>query len=164
MRMTEKQIQAELFRRLRSSCELMVPNYAPRLWWPCDLFVVTKSRLAHEYEIKLTVHDFRRDCEKASLANGVKHERLAAKDVRGPARFWYILPSGLVAEADIPAWAGLQEVEQRGRWLGFKVTKPAPLLHDNRVDDDVVKHARSVFYWRFWHERQKFEAYKRKFS
>lgn len=64
--------------------------------------VPMKSRgfLATAYEIKVSREDFRRDTdEKQSGA-------LVFSD-----RFYYVTPPGLLAKADLPAWAGLLECD-----------------------------------------------------
>ena len=167
--MTERQIQCALFREFRSTSSLVIPNYSPAGYWQCDLWRVTKAGYAEEYEIKLTVADFKQDAQKFMKSRTVektpdgkrirvlletrKHELVEAGG--GPNRFWYVAPSGLLSIDMIPSWAGLREVTRHGNWLRVGTTKRAPELHKRQADQKVIEHAQSVFYWRFWGERLK---------
>jgi hypothetical protein len=59
-----RDIQQRLWINGRSAYSLMVPNYTPDRWFECDMFAITKSGYFHEFEIKLTVDDFRQDSNK----------------------------------------------------------------------------------------------------
>ena len=161
--MTERDIQRWLFNDMRSSHELIVPNYTPRDWHECDVWALTKAGYMTEHEIKLTVADFRADAEKTRRLYGPtwmpsravrKVDRLEKSDPRGPRRFWYVVPVGLIEKADVPEWAGLKVVERRvGTITGWVYeVKPAPELHRVKCDPKVVEHARGVLYYRFWAE------------
>lgn len=168
--MTERQIQCALFREFRSTSKLVVPNYTPVDWWQCDLWRVTAAGYAEEYEIKLTRSDFRADaskCQKSKLIErlpgGTKrlievetHKHAMVSQGRGPSRFYYIAPEGLLDDdSDIPSWAGFREVNQDRQWLRVRTVRRAPELHRRPVDHETLAHAKSVFYWRFWGERAK---------
>jgi len=138
-----------------------LPNYTPRRWWECDVFELTTAGYFREYEIKLTRSDFAVDAKKRrSLWNRgeqnvveEKHALLAAADPRGPTRFWYVTPAGLIAPAELPAWAGLIEVEpprEHPYWwrLRRREIVRAPTLHREKLPEAKAEHARSVLYWR----------------
>lgn len=168
--MTERSIQNALFERLSlRGYSLACPNYTPTGWWECDLFGVTKAGLAVEYEIKLTRADFKADAGKSREATrgGVepiqaarKHDWLALADPRGPSRFYYVVPAGMVGPDEIPEWAGLIYVGEYKRFstvvarLTFHDEKPAPRLHREKVPAKVLDHCRGVFYYRFWSLRR----------
>lgn len=74
---TEYEIQNELFRHLRcSQYKMIVPNIDCITGFEADLLCVTRAGYAEEYEIKLTLSDFRADLKKrakhASLSGAVK--------------------------------------------------------------------------------------------
>jgi hypothetical protein len=58
--MNAREIQQRLIveRYRRGIC---VPNYTPKDWWECDVFELTPAGYFREYEIKMTVADFRAD-------------------------------------------------------------------------------------------------------
>lgn len=156
-------IDALLANRWRSA--FLLPRYTPLHWFECDVFELTKAGYFREYEIKLTVQDFKADARKEFGTNYewvhgegyrpkdhvVKHAALAQGSVNGPVEFWYVVPVGLVADADIPQWAGLIELheEKYSSW-GFhpRIKARAPRLHDQKCNPKIETHARGVCYWR----------------
>ena len=145
----------------------MVPNYTPAGWFECDLFAVTKAGFFHEYEIKMTKSDFAADKEKAVIKWGkydpekmrfdiaerrTKHELIELASETGPARFWYVMPDGLIAESEIPTWAGLKYATGTRGHINFKIVRTAPKLHGVKLSSKIIDHAHRVCYWRFWKE------------
>lgn len=145
-----------------------LPRYTPRQWWECDVFEVTPAGMFREYEVKLTVADFRADTQKRTvkiippwdLPQGsgracawpgeTKHGLLAEGSPRGPSRFWYVTPKGLLTPEMVPAWAGLIELTEKSYWsrpMPQEVVK-APQLHRQPVDSKVTDHARGICYYR----------------
>lgn len=119
-----------------------MPRYTPTGWWECDLFHITERSYSMEFEVKLTVADFRRDAEKSKRVlwtnaqweeqykargdairnklppppeppNERKHDLLAAGDPRGPSSFYYVTPEGLLDKEPLPPWAGWIEIYER---------------------------------------------------
>lgn len=154
--------------RKRWLSSFVVPNYTPRHWWECDVFEVTKAGYFTEYEVKLTRADFKADATKARLDYGAprkevmpdgtfrllpmptieKHQLLSAGDVRGPSRFFFVAPSGLLDGLTIPPWAGLIEIYPSGEHLFERRKIAAPKLHRKEADPAILKHAESVCYYR----------------
>ncbi|MEM9236788.1 MAG: hypothetical protein AAGB14_08420 [Verrucomicrobiota bacterium] len=164
--MTEKKIQRALFALYGDSSALMIPNYTPRHWWECDMYRVTKAGYGEEFEIKLSVSDFKADAKKepddwtkrihrekrdGGLKHLSKHERLALSDRQAPRRFSFVMPADVAAKVEIPEWAGLMVMVDHAAYP--RVEKKAPLLHKDKVDPRVIEHARSVFYYRYWNLR-----------
>ena len=146
-RMTERQIQLVLFREFGRRAQVAIPNYTPMRWHECDLALVTVAGYFREYEIKLSVADFRADGRKSQ-----KHRLLAEGHPFGPVQFWYVVPQGLLAGESLPPWAGLIEMEQRPRWrlpCIVRVTD-GPRLHAEKASERMVGHMRSVSYFRYW--------------
>jgi hypothetical protein len=176
--MTERKIQAKLWSDMSNQYSVLLPNYTPRAWYECDLFGISRSGCFHEFEIKLTVADFRKDAKKAgqcSIPNphydpdakvrtrenswpenyvrANKHERLAARDIHGPSRFWFVMPEGMVSLHEIPAWAGVRWLKINGDYFYQRIARPAPKLHTEAPPRRVMEHALSVCYYRYWHAR-----------
>lgn len=143
---------------------LFLPTYTPRNWWECDGFELTESGYFREYELKLSVADFRADAKKCRIAGWrepnagqreVKHHLLAAGDVRGPVEFYYVTPVGLLKPESLPAWAGLIELHDRGpghrpSWRWIVVTKvKAPRLHSSKADPKLRSDVLKCCYYRF---------------
>lgn len=154
----------------------VLPNYTPAGWWECDVFELTDAGYWREYEVKTSVADFRRDAGKVRskvvsekipddertgrkthrLVSHTlnKHDLLAERSPKGPSAFWFVVPSGLIQAAEVPEWAGLIWVNDRGpkhrlRWrFTCDEVKKAPRLHKEKCPAKVVESARSTCYWR----------------
>lgn len=167
--LTARRITNGLWFDLSSGSRLVVPRYTPQKWWECDVWRLTKAGFVDEYEIKLTVADFKKDFEKTSSGSLVigtgfpfritnsevkrKHDLIAAGDSTGPNRFWFIAPSDVLPKVTIPEYAGVMEAFTSNRHPDgrafFRLIRKAPWLHKQKWDGDPVK-VRDVFYWRFW--------------
>lgn len=178
--MTSKDIQRALFGRIGSQSQLMIPNYTPNHWFESDMIRVTNSGYMEEYEIKISVADFKIDCRKGPSERDkqfflsfspesstyknfdprTKHERLASGDARGPCRFFFAMPEDMAAKVEIPEWAGL--VTFRENQYGICMNrmdeetntyKKPKQLHKGKVCEKMMDHARGVFYFRYWNLR-----------
>lgn len=158
--MTERQIQNELWTRLRANGhEWMMPNYTPAGWWECDMFSTTRAGFMVEHEIKLSVSDFRADAEKCKTfwrgkpTKHKKHDLLGALHPKGPARFFYVVPWELVKEDDCPPFAGLIYVAETRYNLNFRTVRQAPKLHGEKCDPKVLSNIGRTCFWRYWTNR-----------
>lgn len=164
--MTSYDIQQGLMveRYRRSFC---LPNYTPRNWYECDVFELTAAGYMREYEIKLSLSDFKADqakCNQSSrdfkdgrwvdVPGRKKHQRLAERDQNGPTFFWFVAPKGLIPLELLPDWAGLIECADWSShappWrVRLSLARKAPRLHNKFPDPKVRQHAEGVCYWRF---------------
>ncbi len=149
-----------MYARYRRS--FVLPRYTPRNWWEADVFELTASRYFREYEIKLTLADFRADAEKRKedrwrriglpTDKETKHQRIARGDPSGPTQFWFVAPMGVIPLEQVPDWAGLIEMRMdpmtRPLRMHERQSIVAPRLHRQRSDPKVEAHARSVLYYR----------------
>jgi hypothetical protein len=148
MTLTES-IVARLIMLDRHHRNFCLPRYTPIGWWECDVFELTPAGYFREYEIKLTVADFKADVAKSKVVGEVsRNKHLEIRQPFGPRQFWYVVPDQMVQE--VPEWAGLITVQRSpsGRLYEQEV-KRAPFLHQELADPKMVAHARSVCYWRF---------------
>jgi len=146
-----------MWRRHRRS--FVLPNYTPAGWWECDVFELRTSGYFVEYEIKISLSDFRADREKAKedrwlrSPKRMKHEELLQRSTSGPSRFFYVVPEGLIGACDVPEWSGLivmrRSTSRHSSQLFEEVAKPAPRLHQQKLQPKIEEHARSVIYYRF---------------
>lgn len=142
---------------------LVLPNYTPGVgadgWcWECDVFELTGTGLFIEHEIKLSVSDFKRDTQKRHWRGGeTKHQRLERGDARGPSRFYFVTPVGMLAlehhplldsRPVLPRWAGLIELEEVDSMLlpVPEIRKRAPLLHRARFKGSTESCHRTAYY------------------
>lgn len=162
--MFEHHLQRSLWNRHRSGARIMLPNYTPIGWYECDLYIVTNRYYAIEYEIKLSLADFKADSRKRD-----KHVRLAQRTgSTTPTRFFYAVPAMLVSPRDVPDYAGLVYFRWSAKEPGRRLVAPlctvirqAPRLNDHKRTDKTINVMRRTSYWRFWHERFAFDDYRR---
>lgn len=140
-----------------------LPNYTPHNWFECDVFVLTKAGYFTEFEIKLTLSDFKADANKLKnkwecvdghwqFVEGLtKHQRVEQADPKGPSRFYYATPKGLIPDGLLPKWAGLIEFETmpKSKRLDMMVTVDAPKIHNEKINPNVKEHALKMCYYRF---------------
>jgi hypothetical protein len=137
---------------------IVVDRFRPDGWLEMDVCEVSAAGFMSEFEIKLSRADFAADRDKVIIRDEVahtKHGLLARHDVRGPCRFWFIVPLGLVEVEQLPPWAGLIELVNRGpsaplsdRWRPL-VRTPAPALHHCRVEVAIETAALRAAHGRF---------------
>ena len=153
--MNELQIITGLWWAHRSASLLLAPRFTPYGWWEMDLMRVTRAGYCEEWEIKLTISDFRADAKKTSWrGKGVrgKHERLAAGDPAGPCRFTYVVPESLIqtVRAELPTWAGLWCALEHGSRVRFRRVVNAPTLHREKAPQVRIDRALRNMSARYW--------------
>lgn len=175
--MTERIIQCGLWAMAGLRSEVIMPNFTPPDWFEADLWACTKAGYAVEYEIKLSRADFKADAGKegAFYDKGLdgkrlraddgfllpprkltKHSMLAASDPRGPSRFFYVTPPGVLGETDLPPWAGhILFNPDVPIYRSTKVIVDAPKLHRQKVEHSVKVQAWRAGYYRFWRIRER---------
>lgn len=164
----EKSVSIQLYWSLRSASDLLIPRYTPRDWWECDMWRLLPSGFTAEYEIKLTVSDFRADAKKEKrermifdpelrkwndVGSANKHELLAANTV-GPNRFYYVIPVQMENLVEIPEWAGLLLFD--GHRYPF-MQKEAPKRHKEKWQGSRAK-LLETFYHRYWTHETKLKG------
>lgn len=119
------------------------------MWAEVDLLTITKTRFAHEFEIKCSKADYNRELGNNHKYNKqTKHWRLqnpsqykSKKHI--PNYFWFVTHG---FEIDPPEYAGWIKVEEYKHYPGeytLYVAKNAPRIHSVKWKDaDVAKIAR----------------------
>ena len=103
--------------------------------WESDYFIQKLSGYCYEFEIKLTRQDFLNDCKKIAKHSILKdgfYKTLNGKVVQHPNRpnrFFYVVPEGLILTREIPQYAGLIYVNDKG----VRIVKKAPVLHKEHL-------------------------------
>ena len=154
---TAKEITIRLYWTLRGASQLLIPRYTPSKWWECDMWRLTKADFVDEYEIKMSVADFKADllkCQRGweigpdgryqQKAPVTKHELLAGSE-RGPNRFWFVVPEAIEEKIEVPPYAGLMVF---GR-CNPVISKQAPRRHGRKWDGNKLA-VFSAFYHRYW--------------
>ena len=157
--------RALMVKRYRRS--FVLNNYTPIDWWECDVFEITDAGYFREYEIKLSVSDFKADSKKEKRGweynpdtrvvtqprIGGKHEMLASGDTRGPSAFSFVTPEGLIEGGSIPEWAGLITAHwipsHSAPWnVRLTIVRPPRRLHAQKIATQIEQHAKGVCYYR----------------
>jgi len=157
--MNERSIQLAILADIRSSIVCACPNYTPLNWWECDLWAVNKSGRWREYEIKVSVADFKNDCKKSEKhwdkPEERKHDLLAARSVRGPSQFYYAVPESIADQIMpiLPEWAGLivahpYEGYRLDCWVS--ISKRAPTLAVTKTSTREIRLAQRRMWYRYW--------------
>ena len=152
MKLDEAKIQYTLFQVLNERGQpYIIPNVS---WswsrWEADSISITKSGYVHEYEIKVTLSDFRHDFLKRKH---LTFQRRYAATRGVPNYFWYVAPEKAVPIC-IPDYAGLIIVEPLNKmeltpelvWV-----KKAKKIHNEKIrESEIIKILRTLMfkYWR----------------
>jgi len=147
---------------------LCCPRCIPAFWTECDVLQVTKAGYWVEYEIKVSRADFKADARKQVTAGRyssrhrtapLKHDLLRTGSTRGPNRFYYVTPLGLITPEELPEFAGLIEVnidwDKRRRWPHPREVVKAPRLHTEKLDKKEVDRMMVGFYHRYMQQQLK---------
>jgi hypothetical protein len=142
--------------------------------WESDFLIVTKAGYAVEFEIKISRADFLADKRKVKkhsiLEKGTfsrswgefsHHDYATKTDVykqlsediehkKRPHRFYYVVPSGMLASSEVPKYAGLMCVYENGQ---IEKVKEAPFIHKEPLN--LMGTLATKFYYYF--ERQRSE-------
>jgi|SRR3972149_2314134 len=122
MKISEHVIQSILMKWLMEEKhhEFVIPNSTSLFGtWESDLVSVTKSGLLHEFEIKISRSDFKKDADK------YKHHHIG-KDSYSPAYFWYVT---FGFEIEVPEKAGWIEIVSKRDKYKILIRKEAPRLN-----------------------------------
>lgn len=139
MKASEKTLQAAvmLWAMSAKQHQLVIPNSNTLFRWEADLITVTRSGLAHEYEMKVTPADYKRDAGKTD-----KHRTL--KGGGAASYFWYVTCFDIAP----PQHAGwLLVYERSDQWL-VEVKKEAPRLCDRKIADEQRLIIARLLSWR----------------
>lgn len=132
--MNESWMQARLMNYVLDSNnhEVAVPNLTALYYWECDLISVTRSGMVHEYEIKISQSDYRADFKKRKHEQMEMEWGMVNRAKLSPNYFWYAIYGFSIPIADIPAKAGLLEINEKGQ---ITIIKNAPRLHSDKLTE-----------------------------
>lgn len=151
--MSAYDIQRRLYFDNISGSVVVMPNFTPFGWFECDFFRITKAGYFYEYEIKLTLSDFKADSKKGDYCwktqtTKTKYSQIVDSEHKHrPSRFYYVVPEELEEKVAplIPEWAGL--IVNRGH---LRTVKQAPILHRKKVSQAIIRQAQKSATGRFW--------------
>lgn len=146
MRLDEQKIQQALFVMLKTY-EIIVPNVSwSYLPWEADMVGITKAGYLYEYEIKISLSDFKNDFYKRKYKSLKYDQRW---NNRIPNYFSYVAPLNAIPLC-IPDYAGLYEVLQNGTRIYFSMIRKPKILHRNKLSpEDRLKILRTIMF-KYW--------------
>jgi len=117
-----------------------------------DMISVTEAGYVKEYEIKLSLADYRADFKKID-----KHNRLKHRLRNIPSQFWYVIHGFELGADDVPEYAGLMRVEKEKYYSGYNIIiiKKAPRLSNTTITDAEKSKLFDAMYVRYWSLRIK---------
>lgn len=147
--MTESEIQNVLYDFVSSkNHRLIIDNCkALNVRGEADLISVTKSDLIHEFEIKRTISDFKKEFESKKR----KHKLLegSGKYDYSANYFWFVIPKDLIEIDEVPNYAGIIQVSESG----YKIIRSAPRRHNNKIDERTRRYLERGVTLRYWNLR-----------
>lgn len=149
MKATEKVLQAAVMAWAMNEKQhrVVVPN-STLFSWEADLISVTRAGLVHEYEMKCTAADFKRDAGKD------KHVFLQ-RGVSSPAYFWYVTADFAIEPPEHAGWILVRYDEARGQWV-VGIKKDAPRLADGKLERRQEESIAGLLSWRVMKLYQRF--------
>lgn len=155
--------------------------------WESDFFSVTQdNKYIYEVEIKISRSDFFADFKKNEkhrlLSSAIKNsEKITRRSdsikettygveteysplsylnpkESSPNRFYYCCPENMISKEELPDYAGLfYIIDKGGDYFDLKEVKKAPLIHRNNNVDKKLRILIDKFY--FQHEKMRSEYY-----
>lgn len=151
---TESSIQKTLIERFMSESNIkyICENLFIFKGWESDLILITKSNYVYEFEIKISKNDFKNDFKNKRKKHLILEENKEKE--KKPNYFYYAVPEGLIAEEEIPDYAGL--VYLTDIFPYFKIIKSAPKLDSHKYTDEDLN-LTEKFYYNYRDNKQKVE-------
>ena len=143
--LTSKDIVKSL--RLRFINHKYLINNAYIFEWESDFFSVSESGYVYEVEIKVTRGDFKDDFNKTAKHQLLSEAKDFSQNIKRPNKFFYAAPKGLLKTIEIPAYAGLIEVDSADSMA--TVVKEAPFLHREESLSYLKDVLLDKFYYRY---------------
>lgn len=171
----------------QSHHEITVPNCGMAWGYESDVASVTRARLGHEFEIKVSRADWlselrqvrgerktaKRERARALLMAREIAQELARVRQQGkhhaviggrwygyapPSYFWMVTAPDIIKPDELPDYAGLMEIATHPEGYRLRPIKPAPRLHTLKMNDaQLMAMARGVTL-RYWQLRRQGKA------
>ena len=101
-----------------------------------DVLSVSKSDYVYEYEVKISVADFKKDFNKNKHLLITEGRYLNKELFLVPNYFYFVVKENLVNLKDIPTYAGLIYYNDK---MEFITIKKAPLIHKNKATNLFIR-------------------------
>lgn len=133
--LTDK-ITYELLKEVSRYNEIVIPNFYwskgestnNAEYYECDIFKVTNSGYTIEYEIKISLEDFKHDFKKNKYEK-YKHDLISSG--KRTNRFFYVIPEDTIPLELIPEYCGVIIFTKSERFI---TARNAKLLYKDKID------------------------------
>lgn len=125
--------------------------------WESDYIAITKNNVIHEAEIKITRADFLNDFKNKKDKHILLEDNISNNTTHRPIPdyFYYAVPQGLIAESEVPEYAGLIYVTNN--YMTNIVKQPPKLSHDNNSMDTIqALNLTDKFYYAYQNWRNRY--------
>lgn len=106
----------------------------------CDVISISKSDFIYEYEVKISRSDFKADFKKPkhTLITEKKFIKETKKEIfyLVPNYFYFVVPENLITIDEIPEYAGLMYLTEKG---DFNIIKKAPIIHKTKASNEFIR-------------------------
>lgn len=162
MKLTERNIIKALYRLYFQGSLVMINNIQMYGSFEADFLRVTPTGYTAEFEVKLTVADFKKDAKK-NIGGMPKYEYMQLG--LGANSFCYVMPQNVVDKVTIPKWAGLIIVKydklpkygkDYGKIIGYKdyvittKVKNHKKLHRIKITEKQLAQIYRSLHWKYW--------------
>lgn len=176
--MKTNDIKSALMKSLYDDKGLLCDNFQGCGLAECDVLRITGSNLTYEYEIKTSRSDFKADFKKErkhlilqglhktnphkwKYPGGETDTEAVLQERHGTVHrcnyFYYVCPSHLIKESEVPQYSGLIWIEDDY----VEIMKKAPKLHSFKATDKLIRKvchtlsARNIFGSSYMHYQNK---------
>lgn len=131
--MTEKQVFNSIQVKYQNIYRLIIPNiYFYN--WESDIFCLDKDNLITEIETKVSKWDYLKDFQNKvdkhdQIENGRDYNRI-------PNKFIFAVDEKFVDKIDMPDYAGLIVIHQKGMQFNPVLVKKAPKIHTMKMNPE----------------------------
>ena len=132
-----------------------------------NILILRESGTVIEYEVKLSVSDYKAGQRKRQIINPMDkrrrmnpqyttQKRMSRYDYLlkgyGANMFYYVAPKQVLEAVDIPDWAGVIEASDIGAQnrIGIEIKKRASYLHRDRPGDELKEKIQTSIYYKYW--------------
>lgn len=113
--------------------------------WESDIITVTPSYYWSEFEIKISITDYKKDFEKRSIGIN-KHEAYLSKEkiisgqriIPKPKYFRFVVPAGLLDDVEVPKKYGVFEYGDFGYWKMRMKKRVSSLTSPTKLDQKTI--------------------------
>lgn len=148
-KLTEARIQKHLDEHLfnQNSIKYKAENLFVYTW-ESDFWVMMKSGLCYEYEIKISRNDFFNDfkhkVDKHLILQGKEPYKIYGQNkIYKPNYFYYVVPENLISVDEVPEYAGLIYVKDFGNLI---FEKNAPKITDYKASSEELNLVDKFYY------------------